>query len=291
MKLPRGSRGITPSRHRLGCALPLRDCQRIGSSGKIPPRHSADPRQVLLRLPRKRFERRRADLGPVQVRRSDSRKPRIVGRRFEKRPRGPDAAEGRRATHQGRSATPRAVDQDRPVSASTPANPDPGRRHAAAAQPRRVSQHDPRPDGLRLQHRRGVSARRHRLRLRQHRRRADRFAAAVGKVHASGRGDCRRGGAYGVPSDAREDRRGRTFSPRGDAGVGGSSDPAGTGRRTETRRPTRRDGEIAARGSGFRFTSRRSSAIPSKPNSPAIIASCSNSRSVANSSTIRAAAP
>ena len=55
------------------------------------------------------------------------------------------------------------------------------------AQPGRVPQHDPRPDGDRLPGGRGIPARRHGLRLRQHRRRAQRLAAAPGEILPGGR--------------------------------------------------------------------------------------------------------
>ena len=70
-----------------------------------------------------------------------------------------------------------------------PADPDPGRVTLRRLNRDRVPQHDPRPDRGRLQHRRGVPPGRHRLRLRHHRRRADRLAAPARKVHAGGRGD------------------------------------------------------------------------------------------------------
>ena len=63
-----------------------------------------------------------------------------------------------------------------------PERPRPGPRHGPPAQPGRVPQHDPRPDRRRLRHHVRVPAGRHGPRLRQHRRRPDALAPAAGEV-------------------------------------------------------------------------------------------------------------
>ena len=68
-----------------------------------------------------------------------------------------------------------------------------GPRHRAAAEPRRVHEHDPRSAGDRLPRRPELSDRRFRRRLRQHRRRPDRVAGADGEVPLGRRADRRAG--------------------------------------------------------------------------------------------------
>ena len=118
-------------------------------------------------------------------------------------------APGRQAAAVGRGAAAAGgLDQVRRVR-DRPEGPRPGPRHRPPAQPGRVPQHDPRPDGRGLRHRRRVPARRHRPRLRQHRRRADALAPAAREVPRGGR---TRSSPQAVPTRPEGRRRDRSIA-------------------------------------------------------------------------------
>ena len=124
------------------------------------------------------------DAGGSDEATGEAARPLVVG--AQERPRGDHAAGRQAATDRQGDRGPGRLDQARRLRRrSQGSRSGPG--DDPSAQPGRVPQHDPRPDGDRLQGGGGIPARRHGLRLRQHRRRAQRLAAAPGEVLPGGR--------------------------------------------------------------------------------------------------------
>ena len=192
--LLRGDRRLAP----VGVAGQRRDDGRGEGGGRFETNHSAAAREILLRLPRRRREQGPGGVRRIQVGRGYSVAPRSVVWGAQECPGGDHAAgRGRGGPADGRGdRPPYAVDQGGGVAARC-CGPGSRQGDGAAAQPDRVSQHDQRPHGRRVQQRGGVSARRLGERFRQHRGCADGVAVAVGEISAGGGGDCGAGGAEG----------------------------------------------------------------------------------------------
>ena len=172
----------------------------------------ADPRGVLLRLPRQRDQEGRGRPRRPRGRPGAAARPRPLVGRPEERP-GRHHAPGRQAAAVGRgAAAPGGLDQVRGVR-DRPEGPRPRPRHRPPAQPGRVPQHDPRPDRRGLRHHLRVPAGRHGARVRQHRRRPDALPVAAGEVPRGGQRDRRR----------RPCRRSRKSSPSGSSRAGASA--------------------------------------------------------------------
>ena len=174
--------------------------------------HRAVPQEALLFVSRQR----QGQGGPL-VRQVQGRQVRLSGSQdLGQRPGnariGRDASQrpdqaGARRERGRRQVDPQSV---RGLRSQRQAERRPG--HDPAPEPNRVQQHDPRSRRRRLQAGRGLSCRRRRLRIRQHRRRPVGVAAAPGKVPLRRRDDSRpddrdRRSAEGVAAENRRHSR------------------------------------------------------------------------------------
>ena len=201
-------------------------------------RSSPHPRKALLRVPRRRLRQGQGRVRHAGYRRADPEARSVAPGAATIR--APAHARGKEAAPLGRRTEPaRALDQVRRVQDRS-AQSRSGPRDRAPPQSRRIPQHRARPARRRLQHRPRIPAGRYRLRLRQHRRRADHLAHAHGEVRR-GRADRRRRGRADARRASPSNRSSRACRSRAQARAssGASASSCSASRRTSARRSRR----------------------------------------------------
>ncbi len=177
----------------LGIAAPLaspRPTRKTPPSREYQAVIAPYPRKALLRVPRRRLRQGQGRVRHAGNQRDRSSKPDLWLRVLNNTRAGLMPAEQKPRLSRRRAAEARTLDQVRRVQDRS-AQSRSGPRHGAPAQSRGIPQHGARPVRRRLQHRPRIPARRHRLRFRQHRRRAHHVAHAHGEIRR-GRADHRR---------------------------------------------------------------------------------------------------